>query len=92
MSIGDEWPEFMPDAKTVVDITNGVLTLGATTCLRNYAEYTWTWPQVVGQIYKNGTKVATLSWPTAGTYYIVVDGKTAADKGEFTVKVSYTAE
>jgi hypothetical protein len=32
-------------------------------------------------------KTATLSWPTAGTYFIVVDGKTASDKGEFTLKV-----
>jgi hypothetical protein len=33
------------------------------------------------------TKTANLSWPTAGTYHIVVDGKTAADQGEFTLKV-----
>jgi hypothetical protein len=37
------------------------------------------------------TKVATLSWPAAGTYYIVVDGKTAADQGEFTLKVEMIA-
>ncbi len=30
----------------------------------------------------------TMGWPEPGTYYLVVDGKTAADKGEFTVSVT----
>jgi hypothetical protein len=32
-------------------------------------------------------KTANISWPNAGTYYIVVDGKTVNDAGEFTLKV-----
>ncbi len=30
----------------------------------------------------------TIGWPEAGTYYLILDGKTAADKGEYTVNVS----
>ena len=30
----------------------------------------------------------TMGWPEAGTYYLVVDGKTADDKGEYTVSVT----
>ncbi len=30
----------------------------------------------------------TMGWPEPGTYYLVVDGKTAADKGEYTVSVT----
>jgi hypothetical protein len=32
-----------------------------------------------------------LSYPSAGTHYLVLDGKTAADKGEFNLNVQMTA-
>jgi hypothetical protein len=31
-----------------------------------------------------------MAYPAAGTYYLFLDGKTAADKGEFTLSASYT--
>lgn len=61
MGLWDEWPDFMPDTEIVAQIENGLLTLGAATKLRNFAQYTWTHPQVVAQIYKNGSRVATLA-------------------------------
>ncbi len=36
------------------------------------------------------TKTFSRAYATGGRYYVVVDGKTAADKGEFTLNVSYT--
>jgi hypothetical protein len=32
----------------------------------------------------------TMAYPAAGTYYLFLDGKTASDKGEFTLSASYT--
>ena len=37
-------------------------------------------------------KTMSFTWPSAGQYWLVVDGKTANDKGEFVLKLSYTVE
>ena len=76
-----------------VVIPNGYETLKATVETTDFAPAVYLTNVGCGAnwITCSPTKVATLSWPTAGTYYIVVDGKTAADKGEFTLKVELIA-
>jgi hypothetical protein len=34
----------------------------------------------------------TMTYPASGTYFLFVDGKTANDKGEFTLKITYTTD
>jgi hypothetical protein len=73
-----------------VEVPNGFEALKATVETEQFAPAVYITNGACGiaaWITCSPNKVATLSWPTAGTYYIVVDGKTAADKGEFTLKV-----
>ncbi len=61
MAAYDDWPEFCPDPQLTVVISSGQLTLGGTSKLLNYRDYTWDPVEVRGTIWKNGNKVATLS-------------------------------
>jgi hypothetical protein len=72
-----------------VEIPNGFETLRATVETTDFAPIVYVTNTACGANWVTcvPNKVANISWPTAGTYYIVVDGKTAADQGEFTLKV-----
>jgi hypothetical protein len=71
-----------------IEIPNGYETMRATVETTDFNPVIYmTNTACGGAITCSPTKIANLSWPTAGTYYIIVDGKTAADQGEFTLKV-----
>jgi hypothetical protein len=76
-----------------IDVPNGFETMKATVDSLDFAPAIYMSNTTCGPnwITCSPTKVAVLSWPAAGTYYIVVDGKTANDKGEFTLKVEMIA-
>jgi urocanate hydratase len=72
-----------------VEIPNGFETLRATVETTDFAPIVYVTNTACGAnwITCAPNKVANISWPAAGTYHIVVDGKTAADQGEFTLKL-----
>jgi hypothetical protein len=76
-----------------IEIPNGYETMRATVETTDFVPAIFLTNGACGSnwITCSPTKVANLNWPTAGTYYIVVDGKTAADQGEFTLKVEMIA-
>lgn len=60
MGVDEDWPEYTPDTSLTVVITSGQLTLSNST-LDNYDNYSWNPDEVHGAIWKNSTRVATLS-------------------------------
>jgi hypothetical protein len=77
-----------PDLVYKVDVGAGYETLKATVDTTDFSPVVYIGNANCGTwVTCSPNKTATLTWPTAGTFYIAVDGKNAAAKGEFTLTV-----
>jgi len=61
MSVTEEMPQFGPDIALKVDITSGSMTLLTGSKLNNYTNYSLSTPDIIGQIYKNNSRCATVT-------------------------------
>jgi len=60
MSVIDEMPQFGPDVSLKVDITSGSMTLLTGSKLNNYTNYSLSTPDIIGGIWKNGSRCGTV--------------------------------
>lgn len=66
MGLADEMPDFMPKPDIHANVTGGVMTFTSASKLVNVNDFKWGEPpQIIGNVYKNGTLAATISINTS---------------------------